>query len=146
MQVTLERTLFCALLALGEGTIDQPPVAAGARGVLGKPAVGPLLRGSPCWLTENGAPRGSRGLLAMPDGSGTPGGRALASGANPVASWPGRNKAGGAVVFRPATSAGGVAARLNMPKRTPHEQSAKATRTRGLKKPDWELGFFILLS
>src|SRR5437660_4549957 len=143
MHVTPERTLFVALLALGEGTIVQPPAAAGACGVLGKSAVGPLLEGSPCWLTENGAPRGSRGLLVMPDGSGTPGGRPLASEANPVASWSVRNKAGGAVVFRPATSAvlrlgelsnseRGVAARLNIARRAPAEQRANAHNIRGL--------------
>ena len=35
-----------------------------------------------------------------------------------------------------ASSERGVAARLNMPRRTPVEQSAKATIVRGLKMPD----------
>lgn len=42
-------------------------------------------------------------------------------------------------------STGGVAAKLNMPIRTPHEQSAKATTTRKRKKPDLEARFFFMM-
>ena len=83
----------------GEVMIDQRPAAVEDSGMLEKPAVGRLLKESTCWLTENGAPRGSRGLPAMLGGSGIRGGRALAPGVNSVASWSGRNKAGGTVAL-----------------------------------------------
>ena len=43
---------------------------------------------------------------------------------------------GDKLVFARGASAGGVAARLNMPRRTPTEQRTKATKARGLKIPD----------
>jgi hypothetical protein len=48
---------------------------------------------------------------------------------------------GGKLVWARVVSIGGVAARLNMARRTPTEQSAKATRARGLKRPIREFKF-----
>src|SRR6266550_7627139 len=38
---------------------------------------------------------------------------------------------------------GGIAAKLSIPKKTPAKQRLKADNARTLKRPDWELGFFI---
>jgi hypothetical protein len=43
---------------------------------------------------------------------------------------------GGMLVLARGTSAGVVAARLNIAKRVPTEQRANAHKTRGLKRPD----------
>jgi hypothetical protein len=52
---------------------------------------------------------------------------------------------GGTLVLARGASTGVVAARLNIAKRTPTEQRAKASKTRALKKPDCESGFFLML-
>src|SRR2546428_13807837 len=45
-----------------------------------------------------------------------------------------------------AAGAGAVTAvKLNIPRRTPTEQRAKASKTRGLKIADWELDFFFMV-
>jgi hypothetical protein len=51
---------------------------------------------------------------------------------------------GGTPVLAGAVSTGSVAARLNMARRTPAEQRAKASKTRGLKIPASEVEFFCM--
>src|SRR2546422_16743 len=45
----------------------------------------------------------------------------------------------------PLIPLGGLAAKLSIARRTPTEQRAKASRTRGLKMPDLEAGFFRMM-
>ena len=40
----------------------------------------------------------------------------------------------------------GVAAKLTIAKQTPTEQSAKASKARGLKTPDWGTGLFFIVT
>ncbi len=101
------------------GRASSPEGRSGIPATPGEPAVGLLLEGSPCPLGENSAP----------GGSGTPGGRFFVP-----ARLPKVFASGAASSTEFAVGADGAAARLNMARRTPHEQSAKAAMARGLKK------------
>ena len=111
----------------------------------GSPAVALLFDGSPCLLLLR--------VNFAPGGSGTPGGRAsfgeVATAArllvllpNVLGKFAG---AGGALVFALVVSTGGVAARLNIPRRTPAEQRANAHKMGGLKMPDFERAIFFMM-
>ena len=100
----------------------------------GNPAAGFVPKGSPCRLSlaENWAP----------GGSGTPGGRRLALLPDVLRTF---TRSGGPLALIRIVSAGGVAAKLNMPSRTPDEQSVKAASTRGFKKADGVVDFFCMV-
>jgi hypothetical protein len=73
-------------------------------------------------------------------GNGTPGGRRLAFLLTVLRKLAG---SGGMLVLARLVSPG-AAPKLSIARKTPTEQRAKATKTRGLKKADWELGFFCM--
>ena len=135
--------------------MDQSLAAAEASGMLSDAAGCGTLSGAGCWLPEEGARRAGRADCSpyRAEAAHLEEGRLLRRQTQSP-TWSGRNKVGGAVVFLLATcglfqlgfrqaqgSERGFAARLNTPRKTPNEQSAKATKTRGLKMPDRVAGF-----
>ena len=51
---------------------------------------------------------------------------------------------GALALERPFASLEGIPAKLYIARRTPTEQRPKASKTRGLKRPDLEVGFFFI--